>query len=83
MYVCKGGITTGETCGLIEKVNFIIEADWPEYGTLYDQVLATYTRGGGDSGGPVYYDPLDTWIRNWCVERYGIKCVDIYGIDLS
>ncbi|MBO8181061.1 MAG: hypothetical protein H0Z19_11440 [Archaeoglobus sp.] len=83
MHICKGGITTGETCGLIEKVNFIIEADWPEYGTLYDQVLATYTRGGGDSGGPVYYDPLDTWIRNWCVERYGIKCVDIYGIHVG
>ncbi len=83
MYVCKGGITTGETCGRIERVNFKIVGGWPEYGTLYDQVLATYTRGSGDSGGPVYYDPLDTWVRNWCIDRYGIKCVDIYGIHIG
>lgn len=83
MYVCKGGITTGETCGRIERVNFNITGQWPEYGTLYAQILATYARGSGDSGGPVYYDPLDTWIRTWCVNRYGVKCVDIYGIHVG
>ena len=46
MYVCKGGITTGETCGWVKKVGYSID-NWPEYGTLYDQVLATYNRGEG------------------------------------
>lgn len=64
MYVCKGGITTRETCGWIADTDYDISRGWPEYGTLYDQVLATYRRANGDSGGPAYYDPLDTWIRN-------------------
>ncbi|WP_202320801.1 S1 family peptidase [Archaeoglobus neptunius] len=83
MYVCKGGITTGETCGWIEEVGYDIIGTYPEYGTIYDQVLATYVSKEGDSGGPVYYDPLDTWIRNWCIDRYGVKCVDIYGIQVA
>lgn len=83
MYVCNGGDTTGETCGWIEEVGYDIIGTYPEYGTVYDQVLATYVSKEGDSGGPVYHDPLDTWIRNWCVDRYGVKCVDIYGIQVA
>jgi len=78
MYVCKGGITTGETCGQIALVGE--DVPHPEYNTLYDQVKATYSSDQGDSGAPVYYDPLDTWIRNWCFETYGVACKDIYGI---
>ncbi len=81
MYVCKGGIATGETCGWIEYVNMDCQSD--EYGTLYDQVLASYTENKGDSGAPVYYDPLDTWIRNWCVENYGVVCKDLYGVHIG
>ncbi len=78
MYVCKGGITTGETCGQIALVGETVPH--PEYNTLYDQVKATYSSDEGDSGAPVYYDPLDTWIRNWCLETYGVACKDIYGV---
>ncbi len=74
LYVCKGGIATGETCGWIECVNMDCQSD--EYGTLYDQVLAPYTENKGDSGVQVYHDPLDTWIRNWRVKNYGVVCKD-------
>ncbi len=79
MYVCKGGKATGETCGTIVQVNVTVD-DHPKYGTLYGQVKATYSRAGGDSGGPVYYYTLDGWIQNWCHSTYGRPCVDVYGI---
>lgn len=81
MYVCQGGFETGEACGEIAEVN--VDVTHPEYGTLYDQVLATYNRAGGDSGAPIYYEPLDSWIRDYCVDTYGVTCQDIYGIHFG
>lgn len=79
MNVCKGSIKTGETCGVIAEVGVTVNSH-PEYGTLYDQVKATFTADKGDSGAPVYYDPLDVWIRNWCYNTYGRPCKDVYGV---
>ncbi len=73
-------MATGETCW-IEYINMDCQSD--EYGTLYDQVLASYTENKGDSGAPVYHDLLDTWIRNWCVKNYGVVCKDLYGVHIG
>jgi hypothetical protein len=79
MRVCKGGITTGETCGVI------VDADYdnlpvPIYGWLDNQIEATFRSSQGDSGAAVYYSPLDSWVVNWCISTYGVTCKDIYGV---
>jgi len=50
--ICKGGISTGETCGRITLT--CEDAPHPEYGTLYCQYYADFSAASGDSGSPVY-----------------------------
>lgn len=81
MRVCKGGISTGETCGTISAVGKTVPSP---IGTFVNQVemdgiSCTY----GDSGAPVYYDPLDSWVVSWCYNTYGQNCKDIYGVFWS
>ncbi|MFO7275050.1 MAG: S1 family peptidase, partial [Bacillota bacterium] len=49
--VCMSGASSGFTCGEIidTSYNYKIEDGW-----YYDQLRATYSRAGGDSGAPVY-----------------------------
>jgi len=48
--VCKRGKTTDRTCGTIESKDF--EMPPPNSGATF--ITATFTVGGGDSGGPVF-----------------------------
>ena len=57
-FICKGGRTTGETCGRI--VDTCTSISHPIYGTLYCQYFADYRVSGGDSGGPVYHRVSDS-----------------------
>lgn len=52
VYICKGGVTTGETCGVITAK--CIDTNSDSYGTLLCQYYADYSSEGGDSGSPVY-----------------------------
>lgn len=53
-YAWKDGIETGTTLGLIRKIGQKVEGHYI-FGTLYNQVVAEYPAGAGDSGGPVYH----------------------------
>lgn len=50
--ICKGGRTTGETCGTITQTCTTVSH--PEYGTLYCQYFASFGVSSGDSGSPAY-----------------------------
>jgi hypothetical protein len=48
---CKSGMGSGTTCGTVTNSSYIHVAGGA---TIFDTTVATYTRAGGDSGGPVY-----------------------------
>lgn len=59
--VHMSGITSGLVDGVVKYTGVRVIND-PVYGTLYDQMLATYPSAGGDSGAPVFY-LWDFWLK--------------------
>lgn len=78
-YVCKNGITTGNTCGTVEDIDY----SWFGH---YDFVAADYGSDNGDSGAPVYKGGLIVGIHKGTYFGYKVytpvdQAVDYYNLS--